>query len=352
MLLWVVFAVITAAASIAIVAPYWRRDDGARASDLAVYKQQLAEVEDELARGLLGEKEAEGARVEISRRILKVSEAEQADGRASPSSNAPYVVVAMVAILGMGAYLLVGSPELPDQPLSARVTTPENAPSVEALVAQVEERLRAHPEDGKGWSVIAHVFMRLGRYDDAVFAYQKTIALLGSTPERQGDLGEAMTFANGGVVPKEAVAAFEAAWAANADDRRAEYWLAAEKEQTGDLAEAARRYRILIGRGLPDEVRGMVQQRLTDIEARIAGKPASADAQQAMINNMVSGLAERLKQDGSDLEGWLKLMRAYTVLGRRDDAMNAMLQAKTHFSGNQEALAKIEEFAKSLGLQS
>jgi cytochrome c-type biogenesis protein CcmH len=353
MLLWVVFAVITAAASIAIVAPYWRRGEGSRASDLAVYKQQLAEVEDELARGLLGQKEAEAARVEISRRILKASEAEQAGGGASTSANAPYVVVAMVAILGMGAYLVVGSPDLPDQPLSARVLAPENNPSVEALIAQVEERLRKNPEDGQGWSVISHVFMRLGRYDDAVFAYRRTIELLGSTPERQGDLAEAMTFANGGVVPKEAVASFEAALAANPDERRAEYWLAAEKEQTGDLAEAARRYKVLIGRGLPDEVRGMVQQRLTDIEARISGKPApAAEGQQEMINSMVSGLAERLKQDGSDLEGWLKLMRAYTVLGRRDDAMNAMLQAKTHFSGNQEALAKIEEFAKSLGLQS
>jgi cytochrome c-type biogenesis protein CcmH len=317
-----------------------------------VYKQQLAEVEDELARGLLGEKEAEAARVEISRRILKASESEQTAAGARASSNAPYLVVAMLAILGMGAYLLVGSPDMPDQPLSARVMTPENAPSVEALIAQVEERLRTHPEDGKGWSVIAHVFMRIGRYDDAVFAYRRTIELLGSTPERQGDLAEAMTFANGGTVPKDAIPAFEAALAANPEERRAEYWLAAAKEQSGDLAEAARRYKTLIGRGLPDEVRGMVQQRLADVEARIAGKPTSAEAQQEMINNMVSGLAERLKQDGSDLEGWLKLMRAYTVLGRRDDAKDAMLQAKTHFSGNQEALARIEEFAKSLGLQS
>lgn len=352
MLLWIVFAVITAAVSIAIVAPYWRRGEASRASDLAVYKQQLSEVEDELSRGLLGEKEAEAARVEISRRILKASETEKTDGGAGASPNAPYLVVGMLAILGMGAYLIVGSPDMSDQPLSARTMTPENAPSIEVLVARVEERLRMHPDDGKGWSVIAHVYMRMGRYDEAVHAYRKIIELLGSTPERQGDLGEALTLANGGTVTQDAVAAFEAALAANADDRRAEYWLAAAKEQAGDLAEAAKRYRALIGRGLPDDVRAMVEQRLADVEARGAGKPTSAEAQQAMIDGMVSGLAERLKQDGSDLDGWLKLMRAYTVLGRRDDAMNAMHQAKTHFSGNQEALAKIDEFAKSLGLQS
>lgn len=67
---------------------------------------------------------------------------------------------------------------------------------------------------------------------------------------------------------------------------------------------------------------------------------------------MVSGLAERLKTDGSDLEGWLKLMRAYTVLGRGDDALGALKRAPGQFAGNQEALAQIERLAKSLGLAS
>lgn len=348
MLLWVVFAAITAAASIAIVAPYWRRGEASRASDLAVYKQQLAEVEDELARGLLGEKEAEAARVEISRRILKASETEQDRGGAAASPNAPYAIVALLALLGMGAYLYFGSPEVPDQPLAARVN-PEGLQSVESLVAQVEERLRRTPEDGKGWSVISHVYMRMGRYQDAAVAYRKVIELLGSTPERQGDLGEALTLAEDGRVTKEASTAFAAALAANPNDRRAEYWLAAQKEQAGDFAEAAKRYRALVAHGLPDEVRGMVEQRLAGVEARLAGKPAVvADDQRAMIDGMVSGLAERLKKDGSDLEGWLKLMRAYTVLGRRDDAVNALRDARTNFADNQEALAKIEEFAKSL----
>jgi cytochrome c-type biogenesis protein CcmH len=351
MLLWVVFAVITAAAAIAIVAPYWRRAEASSASDLAVYKQQLAEVEDELARGLLAEKEAEAARVEISRRILKASEMERDSGDAGASSNAPYAVVALLAVVGMGGYLYFGSPDVPDQPLSARVH-PEGTPSVESLVAQVEERLRSHPEDGKGWSVISHVYMRMGRYADAANAYRKVIELLGSTPERQGDLGEALTLAQDGRVTKDASAAFAVALAANPNDRRAEYWLAAEKEQAGDFAEAAKRYRALIAHGLPEDVRATIEQRLAAVEGRLAGKPAVADEQQAMIDGMVSGLAERLKKDGSDLEGWLKLMRAYTVLGRRDDAVNAMRDAKTNFAGNGEALAKIEEFAKSLGLQS
>jgi cytochrome c-type biogenesis protein CcmH len=346
MLLWVVLAVITSAASIAIVAPYWRRrGEASRASDLAVYKQQLAEVEDELARGLLGAKEAEAARVEISRRILKASEAGEGSAGTQGSAYAPYVIVTVLAALSMGAYLYFGSPQLADQPLSARVDP-------ETMVARVEQRLRTHPEDGRGWSVISHVYMRMGRYQEAANAYRKTIELLGSTPERQGDLGEALTLGNGGAVTKEASAAFASALAAKPQDRRAEYWLAVEKEQAGDLAEAAKRFKALIAHDLSDDERGIVQRRLADVEARLAGKPTASEEQQAMIDNMVAGLAERLKQDGSDLEGWLKLMRAYTVLGRRDEAMGALEQAKTHFSGNQEALAKIHEFAKSLGLQS
>jgi cytochrome c-type biogenesis protein CcmH len=355
MLLWVVFAVLTAAAALAVVWPYWRRRHVGEdpPSDLAVYKQQLAELDGEQARGLLEEAEAQAARVEISRRILSAANAADNGDRSGASPIVPYIIVAVLAGLSMGTYLYFGSPQMPDQPLSARVA-PQNTPSIDELVARVEERLRAHPEDGKGWSVIAHVYLRMGRFEEAINAYRKTIELLGSTPDRQADLGEALTLANDGVVTKDASTAFAAALSANPEDRRAEYWLAAEKEQTGDLAEAAKRYRALLGRGLQEDVRKMVAQRLSDVEMRLGEGSGAAGAttdQRAMIDSMVSGLAERLKADGSDLEGWLKLMRAYTVLGRRQDALDAMQQANAHFAQNQEALARIKDFAKSLGLE-
>ena len=353
MLLWVVFAVLTVITAVIVVSPYWRgpRVTTGQAQDVAVYKQQLTEIDEEFARGLLGDAEAQAARIEISRRILAASENSQGAVATRTSSFAPYLIVGFVAILTVGTYLIYGSPNLPDEPLAARLG-PNGGQSIEALIARVEQRLRAHPEDAEGWRVISHIYMRLGRYADAVHAYKQTIELLGSTTERLGDLGEALTLENGGVVTSEARDAFTKVLAAEPEDDRAQFWLAVAVEQSGDLKEAANCYRRLLERKLPDDVQNVVRQRLADIDTQAAGKQPSEAGQAEMINRMVSGLAERLKADGSDLEGWLKLMRAYSVLGRRDDALGALKQAQSQFAGNQEALGRIEEMAKSLGLSS
>ena len=356
MLLWIVFAVMTAIVALAIVRPYWRSNPGGDASshDLAVYKQQLQEIEDEKARGLLGEAEFASARIEISRRILAASDASD-NGRitANASPLAPYVMITVLALLTMGVYLVYGSPGLQDQPLSARLS-PDGTPPVEMLVARVEERLRSHPEDGAGWSVIAPVYMRLGRYGDAAVAFSKVIELLGETPDRLGDMGEALIYANDGNVVDEARAAFQKVRTKEPSNLRAGFWLGVADEQSGKLAEAAAAFKTLIAGGLPANVEPVVKQRLAGVEARLSGAPPpSPNADQAaMIDGMVSGLAERLKTNGADLEGWLKLMRAYTVLGRRDDALGALKQAQSNFAGNSEALGQIERLAKSLGLTS
>ncbi|MGF1619612.1 MAG: c-type cytochrome biogenesis protein CcmI [Rhodomicrobiaceae bacterium] len=365
MLLWIVFAVLTALAAVLVVSPYWRRDKSttAQTHDVEVYKQQLVELEEEHARGIIGDTEAESARIEISRRLLNASKSAESLSSASASSKAPYAMIGAIAVISMTTYLYYGSPQLPDQPISARVE-PQGAPPVDELVARVEERVKTNPQDGEGWSVIAHVYMRTGRYAEAANAYRKAIEILGATPERWSDLGEALIFANNGIVIPEASEAFSNAFAADADDLRASFWLVAEKEQKGELPAAAEGYRELVQRDFPAEVKDMIRTRLAHVEARISGNPVETpqqqaqttngptEEQQAMIDQMVSGLAERLQADGSDLDGWLKLMRAYTVLGRRDDAMSAWKQAQQQFAGNDQALGRIDEFAKSLGLQS
>ena len=358
MLLWIAFAVMTAIVALAIVRPYWRTGPGADVSarDVAVYKQQLQEIEEERLRGLLGDAELTSARIEISRRILAASDAsDQARTTANASPLAPYVMILLLATVSMGTYLIYGSPALRDQPLSARAS-PDGGPPIEILLARVEERLLSNPDDGAGWSVIAPVYMRIGRYADAAAAFRKVATLLGETPDRLGDVGEALTYANDGNVGDDARAAFEKARAKDPANARASFWLGMADEQSGKLAESAKAYKALIDSGLPANVEAVVKQRLASVEARLSGAAASSGTasadQAAMIDGMVSGLAERLKTNGADLEGWLKLMRAYTVLGRRNEALGAFKQAQTQFSGNQEALGQIERLAKSLGLTS
>jgi cytochrome c-type biogenesis protein CcmH len=352
MLLWVIFAALTAFAAVVIVSPYWRRSStSASPRDVEVYKQQLTELEDEQARGLLGSAEAEAARVEISRRILAASERRGHAATGKMSSAAPYVAIGLMTIITMGTYLIYGSPNLPDQPVAARVS-PDNQASAEELVARVEERLRAHPEDGTGWNVLAPVYLRMGRYADAANALKKAIELLGPTAKRLGDMGEALTMANGGQVSDEAVEAFKQVLTTEPQNDRANFWLAMADEQRGKVAEAKEGYRRLLERDLPDDAKNVIKERLAGLDQPASAAPSITGDQSAMINEMVQGLARRLEADGSDLEGWLKLIRSYTVLGRRDDALAALGRAERQFAGNAEALGQIDKMAKSLGIRS
>jgi cytochrome c-type biogenesis protein CcmH len=73
---------------------------------------------------------------------------------------------------------------------------------------------------------------------------------------------------------------------------------------------------------------------------------------QAMIERMVQGLAARLDQGGGSIADWLTLLRAYTVLDRKDDAVKALDRAKGEFSGDGEALEQLDRLADELGLKS
>jgi cytochrome c-type biogenesis protein CcmH len=178
MTLWFVFALMTAAATFAVLLPLGRKSAMAGGTEVAVYKDQLAEVGRDVAAGLIGPAEAEAARVEIGRRLLAAADA---DGK-RVTGNAPGMrkAVSLVALIGLpliavGVYLPLGSPQLPDMPLASRQQNPGPNQSVVSLIAQVEAHLEKNPTDARGWTVLAPVLARIGRPDDAVRAYRTII---------------------------------------------------------------------------------------------------------------------------------------------------------------------------------
>ena len=219
----------------------------------------------------------------------------------------------------------------------------------ENMVAQVEAHLEKNPTDGRGWNVLAPVLARLGRFDEAVRAYRNSITYNGDSSERRSDLGEALAAAAGGVVTAEAKAEFERAIALNADEVKASYFLGLAAEQDGRGSEAASIWRAMLAKAPPDAPwRPLVQAAL----ARVGGAPvpspgapalsneamaAAKDMNEAdrgeMIRGMVERLATRLKQNGDDVEGWLRLVRAYMVMGDRD---KAKIRARRRPSGGRQ----------------
>lgn len=400
MTLWLIFALMTAAAIFAVLWPLGRKPRLDRSgSDLLVYRDQLEEVGRDRAAGLIGEAEAEAARIEVSRRLLAAADTQPA-APLPPSALRPMrrrraaAVAAFIILpfLPLGFYLMLGSPNIPEQPASARATAPQGNPSIATLVSQVEAHLASNPDDGAGWEVIGPVYMRLGRFDDAVVAGRKSIALNGDTPAREADLGEALVAAANGVVTAEANEAFKRAAAGDQNDAKANYFLGLADEQDGNREGAAAKWRAMLEEapsGAPWV--GFVRTAL----ARVTGEPVAANgpgASQAgpgvggagpgtngpgtgtnepgpgardiaaaagmndkqrveMIRNMVQRLADRLHSDGSDVDGWLRLVRAYAVLGDHDKAKDAASDARRALASRPEEVKRIDDLAKNLGIE-
>ena len=377
MILWIFFAVMTAAAVTAVLWPFGRKPTHLHGgNDRLVYQDQLAEIDRDHIAGLIGDAEADSARVEISRRLLAAADADAATAAKPPAPSqsawrqraAVAAAVVIVPAVALGLYLKLGSPNVPGQPAFARANGPTGNQSIASLVSQVEEHLARNPNDGAGWEVIAPVYLRLGRFDDAVAARRKAIALNGDSPARESALGEALVAAADGVVTDEAKAAFQQAAASDAQDPQARYFLGLADEQDGNREAAALKWRALlkdapanapwvgfVGAALArvtNEPVGTGKPSAGDAVADATAVGAMTDAQRAdMIRGMVQRLADRLHANGNDVEGWLRLVRAYAVLGDRDKAKDAAADARRALSDHFDDVKRIDELVRDLGLE-
>lgn len=364
MSLWFVFALMTAAAVFAVLWPLGRAPRLRSGDEAAIYKDQLAEIERDKSAGLISAPDAAAAQVEISRRLLASAKSEQ------DLSAASYVnlrrAVAVFALIGLpllagAVYLRHGSPALGDAPLAARAPAPSASAPLETLVAQVEAHLEKNPRDGRGWEVLAPVLLKLGRSSDAVRAYRNSLEYNGDTAARRADLGEAIAAAAGGVVTAQAKSEFEQALAHDAGEVKARYFMAVAAQQDGRPDEASAIWRDML-RSAPENApwRPLVAQALARLggagpelpaEVVAAANDMTSDQRAEMIGGMVERLAARLKQNGDDVEGWLRLVRAYMVLGQPEKAKQAVADARTATAGNPDRLRALNQALKDLGLE-
>ena len=380
MSLWFVFALMTAAAMFAVLLPLGlggarsgggkpaqangAQSNEAQSHEAMVYKDQLAEIERDVATGLIGSTEAEAARVEIGRRLLAVADrASDPPAKSSPRLRRTAAILALVGLplLALAIYLPLGSPWLADFPLVERARTADATQPLENLVAQVEQHLEQNPTDGRGWNVLAPVLLRLGRYDDAVRAFRNSLTYNGEDPSRRADLGEAIAAAAGGVITADSKAEFERALALDANEAKASYFLGLAAEQDGRNADAAAIWRRMLEKA-PDDApwRTLVQAALVRVGApsvpalsqdtMAAAKDMKTTDREAMIRGMVERLATRLKENGNDVDGWLRLVRAYMVMGDREKAKGAQSNARQALAGDAERLKQLNEGLKNLGL--
>ncbi len=346
--------------------------------DVAFYKAQTAEIERDTSRGVIGATEAEVARLEAARRLMAAAQRNPASRPIHSGSQASIRAVTLatlvfVPLVGLGVYGRVGAPNLPDEPLEARLAAAPAQMDMAAAVAKIERHLAADPKDGRGWAVIAPIYVRVGRTDEAVRAYMNAIRELGPDGDRYAGLGEAQMAAAGGTVTADAKASFEKALKLDAKTPRAAFYLGVAADQDGDKPRALALWTKLVADSAPNApwlptVRAHIAEASGETApdaasapvagaSGVPGKMAEAvaalppDQQQVMIHRMVDGLADRLKTNGNDVDGWLRLMRAYRVLEEQDKAKAALTDARRTFAGDPSATKRIEDAAHELGLE-
>lgn len=371
MILWILLALMTAIVAAALLYPLSRRSEALapdNAGEIEVYRDQMKELDRDRAGGLISAEEAEYARAEIGRRLLAAAGKQGADADViSKPSFLRKLAIGMVTVvppaIGLCLYITLGSPGLPDQPLEARLENPGNDMSL--LVAKAERHLAQNPNDGSGWDILAPIYFRTARLGDAELAYRNAIRLIGPNGARLSGLGETLVVANDGIVTEDARSAFEEAVRLEPGNVRARFYVGVAQEQAGKAAEAKATFEEIAKASPPDAPwMGLINEHIAKNGGTVAppslSGPSADDVaaaqdmsqgdRQEMIRGMVDSLASKLEADPYNIEGWLRLVRSYMVLGDRDKAQTALKTGLGHFPAEGNEGRQLIALAQEIGL--
>ncbi len=364
MLNFLIFAGLAAGVMLAVAWPLLRgQTPGPRRAqyDETVFRDQLAELERDRQRGLIGDAEALAARNEIARRLIAADREEPA---LASSGSGKWVMIAaagFIPIASLALYLAVGAPGRPDTPLKQRLDNAVANNDIQALMAKAEAHLAEKPDDLRGWKVLAPIYRAGERYADAAKAYENILRLAGGDAETYADYGEMLVLANAGLVPKEATRAFAEALKRDPKSPKARFYAGLALKQDGKKAEALVLWQGLIADAGPqDPWRDALAAQIASLtpgapvlsdDQVAAAQSMSGEDREKMIRGMVDGLEERLKTSPADLDGWQRLIKARAVLGEMDKARVAYSQAKEQFKADSEAMAALTQSAKQLGIE-
>lgn len=395
---WIAAALLTVALLALVLRPLvaGNRSVGARLGyDIAVFQEQLSEVDRDIETGLLNAEQAEAARTEIRRRMLAAAAHDQAEaGDTKPAGQRPLVLALVVGVAlpvgALGFYRVIGSPDMADRPYDqvqeARMgLNHEGAENIKTMVAKLAERLKTNPNDAEGWAMLGKSYRALGQNEMAGEALRRAASLGAGNAEVWGTLGEIAVSQGQGMIMPEARTAFLNALKADPRDPRARFYLGLARVQIGDARGAVAVWRDLENDSVPDApwvkvVRDNIQNvsaqagfdpntveprseaQLAGTSAPPAGTPAmgqaphpipgtGGEANEEFIRTRVADLAERQAKNPNDADGWIMLGRSYKALGDAAKSQDAygraaklrpadiglqMIYAETLINGNTE----------------
>ena len=383
MIFWIVMAALTAAATAVLLLPLFRSRAtvGAHESEIAIYRDQLQEIERDVERGVLPESEAKAARTEIARRLIHVGEQSTREAEARPMRRRAALVIglAVVPVVSIGAYLYLGAPNTPDRPFVQRIDNPDPADvyvvqeivaavlrnpqgvNIDGLRELVDQAILANPDHPAMWEALAYVAVLQQRHDDVLTAFDRFVELDESGgPAAEGlgaELGQ-LTFLITTTVTGPAEVLFDRVLRLNPSNLTARVFHAVALTERGEVPAAVIAWEAILADEPPggadwadfarEQLAGLLGEAVVppDPVAPIIDLPPAEQAE--FIRQMVERLATQLATDPDNAAGWVQLITSYIVLGREDEARTALATARDFFTGNAEALGLIEEAARPL----
>jgi cytochrome c-type biogenesis protein CcmH len=400
MMFWALAILITLATAASLLVALRRDGDGqtGAASDLQVYRDQLKEVERDLARGVLTEAEADTVRTEVSRRLLEADRRATAANATTHGTAWPAAALVAAVLLGGGwfLYTTIGAPGYRDLPMATRLAEiaevaanrmsqaeaeelaaqnlppfPEPDERFSELMDNLRSVLEGRPDDIRGLTLLAENEARLGNFTAARAAQDRILELKGdeASPEDLITSIDILVFAAGGYVSPEAEEIIRRLIILAPENGAGRYYAGLTLAQNGRPDQAFPIWRRLLETGPQDapwvpiirqEIAGLAAAAGVtyqppglsgpDAEAMAAADAMSEEDRQAMIEGMVEGLAGRLANEGGPPEEWARLITALGVLGQTDRAQAIATEARTVFAESAEALTLIDEAATRAGL--
>jgi cytochrome c-type biogenesis protein CcmH len=333
-------------------------------ASLAVHRRQLSEIDDLAERGLLADAELKGARAEAGRRLIVAADHKAPWPPANPRLR-PLVLMlgAAAPVLALGIYGMVGALGVADQPYLKRVAEWRNTDPVQLepqKIAAVLEQIAAHrPTDPEPLKNLALARMAAGDATGAAQALRRAVIIAPARADLWAGLGETFVAEGRGEIGADARKAFAEALKREPKNTSARYYLGMARISDGDVQGGLADWKALLADLPPDDPRRMgFGQQIAQVQAdgglRASAAPTGQPAEAAqdgdvqdMIQGMVAGLAARLEANPDDPDGWIKLVRAYSVLGdvaRRDAAL---AKAQARYKDQPKVLAALSQAAQT-----
>lgn len=350
LLFWVVAGFLAAAAAGLIL--FRAAGAAAPAADPStlVYRRQLHELDELAERGLIAADEQKGAYAEAARRMLAAADAPAEPWRVDGARTLVVCASAVSAALALGLYLILGAPGTPDQSYVSRLAAWRaadlgslRAPEIAAVLRQVTSE---RPNEAEGFRLLGLAEGAAQNPAGAVRALRRGVTLDPTRSDIWQMLGEALVYESGGKVSAEAQAAFRETLARDPMNVAAKFYMAQADAEAGRVDEAKRGLQALVASLSPDDSRRSdVQSALASLEGR--PRPGLDPSQLGAIRGMVAGLAARLEAKPEDPEGWVRLVRAYAVLGETAPRDAAYAKARARYASKPEVLQALDEAARA-----